>query len=204
VATDASREQRLTTICVFCGSSDGGRPEYGKAAGALGEAVAARDLTLVYGGSNIGMMRRLADAALEAGGRVIGVIPEQLVEWERAHRGLTELHVVASMHERKALMVRLSDAFIALPGGVGTLDEFFEVLTWAQLGLHQKPCALLNVEGYFDSLLEMFERARRDGFLYGVGTGAVPLVDNEPERLLDRVIARSATSSLSTTGAESL
>jgi uncharacterized protein (TIGR00730 family) len=183
-------EQPLTTICVFCGSSDGGRPAYGEAAGALGRTVAERGLSLVYGGSNIGMMRRLADAALGAGGRVIGVIPEQLVGWERAHRGLTELHVVASMHERKALMVRLSDAFIAMPGGFGTLDEFFEVLTWAQLGLHQKPCALLNVEGYFDSLLEMFERARRDGFLYG--TAAEPIVDREPKRLLARVIAALA------------
>jgi uncharacterized protein (TIGR00730 family) len=185
---------------VFCGSSDGGRTAYGDAASTLGRAVARQGLTLVYGGSNIGMMRRLADAAIDEGGRVVGVIPAQLVEWERAHRGLTELHVVASMHERKALMVSLSEAFIALPGGFGTLDEFFEVLTWAQLGLHEKPCALLNVEGYFDSLVAMFERARRDGFLYG--TGAEPLVDGEPERLLQRVIAAAGASSRSTIRAE--
>jgi uncharacterized protein (TIGR00730 family) len=186
---------------VFCGSSDGGRSAYGDAATALGRAVAQQGLTLVYGGSNLGMMRRLADAAIDAGGRVVGVIPAQLVEWERAHRGLTELHVVASMHERKALMVSLSEAFVALPGGFGTLDEFFEVLTWAQLGLHQKPCALLNVEGYFDNLVAMFERARRDGFLYG--TAAEPLVDTEPERLLERVIAAAHASACSTSGTES-
>jgi len=147
------------------------------------------------------MMRRLADAALNAGGRVTGVIPRQLVGLERAHRDLTELRVVNSMHERKALMVRLSEAFVALPGGFGTLDEFFEVLTWAQLGLHRKPCALLNVEGYFDSLLSMFDRARRDGFLYGAA--AEPLVDSDPERLLARVIAAPSASALSTTRSES-
>jgi uncharacterized protein (TIGR00730 family) len=192
----------LTSICVFCGSSDGGHPAYGEAAGAIGRAIAAHGLTLVYGGSNIGLMRRLADAALEAGSRVVGVIPEQLVGLERAHRGLTELHVVASMHERKALMVRLSDAFIALPGGFGTLDEFFEVLTWAQLELHQKPCALLNTDGYFDSLLALFDRARHDGFLYGAG--AAVLVDSEPERLVNRVVLARAAPSLSTVRGESL
>jgi uncharacterized protein (TIGR00730 family) len=177
----------VTSICVFCGSSEGGRAEYGDAAAALGRTVAGRGLTLVYGGSNIGMMRRLADAALAAGGRVVGVIPEQLVGWERAHRGLSELRVVSSMHERKALMVSLADAFIAMPGGFGTLDEFFEVLTWAQLGLHHKPCALLNVAGYFDSLLAMFARARQDGFLYGQDAG--PMIDSDPERLVDRLTA---------------
>jgi uncharacterized protein (TIGR00730 family) len=179
----------VTSVCVFCGSSDGARSEYGEAAAALGRAVAGRGLTLVYGGSNIGMMRRLADAALSAGGRVVGVIPEQLVGWERAHRGLSDLHVVSSMHERKALMVSLSDAFIAMPGGFGTLDEFFEVLTWAQLGLHHKPCALLNVVGYFDSLVAMFARARLDGFLYG--PGAEPLIEHDPERLVERLAAAS-------------
>jgi uncharacterized protein (TIGR00730 family) len=192
----------VTAICVFCGSSDGARPAYCERAASLGRAIAGRRLTLVYGGSNVGMMRQLADAALEAGGRVVGVIPEQLVGWERAHRGLTELHVVASMHERKALMVRLSDAFIALPGGVGTLDEFFEVLTWGQLGLHEKPCAVLNVEGYFDSLVAMLDRARQDNFLYGAG--ARPLLDDDPERLLDRVVAAVGASSRSTTKAELL
>jgi uncharacterized protein (TIGR00730 family) len=175
----------MTAVCVFCGSSDGTRAEYGEAAAALGRTIAARGLTLVYGGSNVGLMRRLADAALAAGGRVIGVIPEQLVGWERAHRGLTELHVVSSMHERKALMVSLADAFIAMPGGFGTLDEFFEVLTWGQLGIHGKPCALLNVEGYFDSLVALFARARADGFLYG--PGAEPVVDTDAAQLLGRL-----------------
>jgi uncharacterized protein (TIGR00730 family) len=177
----------VTSVCVFCGSSAGARAEYDVAAGALGRAVAARGLTLVYGGSNIGLMRRLADSALTSGGRVVGVIPEQLVGWERAHRGLSELHVVSSMHERKALMVSLSDAFIAMPGGFGTLDEFFEVLTWAQLGIHQKPCALLNIAGYFDHLVAMFGRARQDGFLYG--PGSEPLIETDPERLIDRLTA---------------
>jgi uncharacterized protein (TIGR00730 family) len=192
----------VTSICVFCGSSDGARREYGEAAALLGRAIAGRRLTLVYGGSNIGTMRRLADAALAAGGRVIGVIPEQLVNWERAHRGLTELHVVSSMHERKALMVKLSDAFIAMPGGFGTFDEFFEVLTWSQLGIHDKPCALLNVAGYYDSLVAMFQRAREDGFLYG--TGAEPLVDTDPARVVERLAAWKTTSALSTTGPDLL
>jgi uncharacterized protein (TIGR00730 family) len=192
----------VKSVCVFCGSSDGARAEYGEAAAALGRAVAGRGLTLVYGGSNIGMMRRLADAALSVSGRVVGVIPEQLVGWERAHRGLSELHVVSSMHERKALMVSLSDAFIAMPGGFGTLDEFFEVLTWAQLGLHRKPCALLNVAGYFDSLVAMFARARQDGFLYG--QESEPLIGSNPVTLLDRLATAEAGSTLSTSGAGSL
>jgi uncharacterized protein (TIGR00730 family) len=175
----------VTSVCVFCGSSDGARPAYADAARALGRTLAGRGLTLVYGGSNVGMMRELADAALGAGGRVVGVIPEHLVGWERAHRGLSELRVVGSMHERKALMVELGDAFVALPGGVGTLDELFEVLTWAQLGLHRKPCALLDVEGYFDDLVRLIDRARRDGFLYG--TVAIPMLDTEPARLIDRL-----------------
>jgi hypothetical protein len=188
----------VNSICVFCGSSDGTRAEYGTAAAALGRLIAQRRMTLVYGGSNIGMMRRLADAALEAGGRVVGVIPEQLVAWERAHRGLSELHVVSSMHERKALMVSLADAFVAMPGGFGTLDEFFEVLTWAQLGIHGKPCALLNVEGYFDNLIAMFCRARQDGFLYG--PTSEPLIERDPLRLLERL---TTAPTLSTSGAGS-
>ncbi len=190
----------MTSVCVFCGSSDGSRPVYAAAARALGRILAERGLTLVYGGSNVGMMRELADAALRAGGGVIGVIPEQLVGRERAHRGVTELRIVGSMHERKALMVELSEAFIALPGGVGTLDELFEVLTWAQLGLHHKPCALLNVDGYFDDLVSLIERARRDGFLYG--TAAIPLLDDDPARLLDRIVDASKAAALSTTGAD--
>ncbi len=190
----------VTSVCVFCGSSDGARPAYAAAASALGRTLAERGLTLVYGGSNVGMMRALADAALRAGGRVVGVIPEQLVGWERAHRGVTDLRVVGSMHERKALMVELSDAFVALPGGVGTLDELFEVLTWAQLGLHHKPCGLLDVEGYFDDLVRLIDRARRDGFLYG--SAAIPLLDDDPARLLDRIVEAETTAALSTTGAD--
>jgi uncharacterized protein (TIGR00730 family) len=184
------RDAIVRSVCVFCGSSDGARAEYGEAAASLGRAIAGRGLTLVYGGSNIGMMRRLADAALAAGGRVVGVIPEQLVGWERAHHGLSELHVVSSMHERKALMVSLSDAFVALPGGFGTLDELFEVLTWAQLGIHQKPCALFNVAGYFDSLIAMFGRARQDGFLYG--PESEPLVETDPDELLEQLTSGAA------------
>jgi uncharacterized protein (TIGR00730 family) len=193
----------VTSVCVFCGSSGGGRAAYTDAARSVGRALARRGLTLVYGGSNVGMMRHLADAALEAGGRVVGVIPEQLVGWERAHRGLTELRVVSSMHERKALMAGLSEAFMALPGGFGTFDEFFEVLTWAQLGLHHKPCALLNVDGYFDHLVSLIERARHDGFLYG--GASLPLVDDKPERLLERLVGPATTAAtLSTTRTEPL
>lgn len=189
----------MTSVCVFCGSSDGARPAYADAARALGRTLAGRGLTLVYGGSNVGMMRELADAALGAGGRVVGVIPEHLAGWERAHRGLSELRVVGSMHERKALMVELGDAFVALPGGVGTLDELFEVLTWAQLGLHRKPCALLDVEGYFDDLMRLIDRARRDGFLYG--TAAIPMLDTDAARLIDRLAEASKAAAPSTTQA---
>jgi hypothetical protein len=159
---------------------------YGAAAVSLGRGLAARGLGLVYGGSNIGLMRLLADAAIEGGGEVIGVIPQQLVDRERAHRGLTDLRIVRSMHERKALMADLADAFVALPGGYGTLDEFCEVLTWAQLGLHNKPCALLNVAGYYDGLLALFARARREGFLYSTGRDVI--VEDDVERLLDLVM----------------
>ncbi len=192
----------MKSVCVFCGSSPGARAAYADAARALGRDAARRGLTLVYGGSNVGLMRDLADAALDEGGRVVGVIPEQLVGWERAHRGLAELHVVGSMHERKARMIELAEAFVALPGGYGTFDELFEVLTWAQLGLHRKPCGLLNVEGYFDSLVQLVERARQDGFLYA-GT-AMPLVDTQAERLLQRLGALVTSDTLSTTSAPAL
>jgi uncharacterized protein (TIGR00730 family) len=152
-------------ICVFCGSSRGGRSDYVEAAQRVGRLLAERGTGLVYGGGCVGLMGALADAALEAGGEVIGVIPEALVAWEVAHQGLTELRVVGSMHERKALMADLSGAFIALPGGFGTLEEFCEVLTWAQLGLHVKPCALLNVAGYFDPFIAMLDRAVEERFL---------------------------------------
>ena len=155
----------MGNICVFAGSSSGVRPEYRAAAGALGDALARRGLGLVYGGARVGLMGAMADAALDAGGRVIGVMPEALIAKEVAHRRLTELHVVKTMHERKAMMAELSHAFVAMPGGWGTLDEFCEILTWAQLGLHRKPCGLLNAGGYFDKLLAFVEHSVAEGFV---------------------------------------
>jgi uncharacterized protein (TIGR00730 family) len=155
----------MRRVCVFAGSSSGVRLEYGTAAAALGQALAVRKMGLVYGGARVGLMGVLADAALGAGGEVVGVIPRALVGRELAHAGLTTLHVVESMHERKALMADLADAFIALPGGWGTLDELFEILTWAQLGLHRKPCGLLNVQGYFDPLLAFVDHSIEEGFV---------------------------------------
>ena len=151
--------------CVFAGSSAGARPEYREAAVELGRVLAAHDIGLVNGGAHVGLMGAVADAVLAAGGHVTGVIPRALAEREVAHTGLTDLRVVTSMHERKALMADLSDGFIALPGGWGTLDEFFEILTWAQLRLHQKPCGLLNVHGYFDGLLSFLEHSTTEGFV---------------------------------------
>ncbi|MBI3271586.1 MAG: TIGR00730 family Rossman fold protein [Planctomycetes bacterium] len=153
------------TICVFCGSNVGDRPEFAAAARELGERLAREGIAVVYGGARVGIMGAVADAALAAGGRVTGVIPEALFPREVLHEGLTALHVVASMHERKRLMYDLSDAFITLPGGLGTLDELFEVLTWSQLGLHQKACGILNVLGYFDPLLAFLDRATEHAFV---------------------------------------
>lgn len=150
---------------MFCGSSRGARRSYAAAADALGRETARRGMTLVYGAGNIGLMGVLADAALAEGGRVIGVIPESLVAWEVAHSGLTELHIVPSMHERKALMAERADAFIALPGGMGTFEELCEILTWAQLGLHRKPCALWNIAGYYDPFLALLDNAVSARFL---------------------------------------
>ena len=155
----------MPRICVFTGSSEGRKPSYRLAAEHLGRTLVERGFGLVYGGARVGLMGAVADAVLAAGGEVIGVIPEALVAREVAHTGLTELRVVASMHERKALMAELSDGFIAMPGGWGTLKELFEVLTWAQLGLHRKPCGLLNVDGYFDPLLAFVRHAEDEGFV---------------------------------------
>jgi uncharacterized protein (TIGR00730 family) len=174
----------MRSVCVFCGSSRGGRPEYADAARRLGAGLAGRGLEVVTGGGHVGLMGVLADSALAAGGRVVGVIPQALVDKELAHPRLTELHVVGTMHQRKALMADLSDAFAALPGGFGTADELFEVLTWAQLGLHAKPVGLLNVAGYFDALLAWADHAVREGFLPGEHR-AVLRVAAEPEALLD-------------------
>ncbi len=155
----------LQRVCVFCGSSFGVLPEFSEAAQLLGESLAKAGIGLVYGGGNVGLMGVVADAALRAGGEVIGVIPDFLDQREVGHSGLTQLHVVGSMHERKALMEKMSDGFIALPGGIGTFEELFEILTWAQLGVHQKPVGLLDVAGYYQPLKAMLEQAVTSGFL---------------------------------------
>jgi uncharacterized protein (TIGR00730 family) len=155
----------MKRICVFCGSSQGNRPEYGIAAEEMGRELVRRNIGLVYGGGNVGLMGMIADAVLKAGGEVQGVIPENLMAREVGHKGLTKLHVVRSMHERKALMADLSDAFVAMPGGFGTLEEFCEVMTWTQLGLHAKPCGILNVMEFYTPLLRMFDHAVEEQFL---------------------------------------
>ena len=156
----------MRSVCVYCGSNAGSRPVYAERAAELGKRLAADGLAVVYGGGNVGLMGIVADAALAAGGDVIGVIPDQLVGWEVAHRGLTRLEVVANMHERKARMFDLSDAFVALPGGFGTLDEMFEMLTWRQLGLGDKPCAFLDVDGFYAPLVAMMDRMVAERFLH--------------------------------------
>ena len=176
----------LQRVCVFCGSSAGTRPVYVDEARELARVLTERGTELIYGGSHLGLMGVLADTCLARGGRVTGVIPRALVEKEIAHRGLTKLHVVESMHERKALMADLAEAFIALPGAFGTWEEFCEVLTWSQLGLHRKACALLNVNSYYDPLLAMADRAQEEGFLRDVHRKLV-LTDTDPARLLDRL-----------------
>lgn len=155
----------MRRICVYCGSNTGGQPEYAAAARDLADVLVRHDLELVYGGADKGVMGIIADAVLEQGGKVHGVIPKMLCEKEIAHQGLTELHVVASMHARKTMMAALSDGFIAMPGGFGTLEEIIEIVTWGQLRFHDKPCGLLNVNGYFDHLLCYFDHAHEEGFL---------------------------------------
>ncbi|CAA9497491.1 MAG: Lysine decarboxylase family [uncultured Rubrobacteraceae bacterium] len=175
----------MDSVCVFCGSHPGNDPAYAFAARDLGRTLAERDTTLVYGGGHVGLMGIVADSALGAGGEVIGVMPRALVDREIGHTGLTKLHVVGSMHERKALMSELSDGFVALPGGNGTLEEFFEVLTWAQLGEHAKPCGLLNVAGYYDPLLKVFDQMVYRDFLRREHRELV-LVEESPSALLER------------------
>jgi len=178
----------MKQICVFAGSSPGARPGYTAAAQDLGRALAARGIGVVFGGGRVGLMGALADAALAAGGRVTGVIPTALAAKELAHMGLTDLMVVTSMHERKAMMADLSDGFIALPGGWGTLDELFEILTWGQLGLHTKPCGLLNAEGYFDQLLSFMQHAIDERFVRAEN-GSILAVATKPDALLDAMSA---------------
>ena len=177
------KRQAQRHVCVFCGSSDGSRVVYRKAASALGRALAEAGLGVVYGGAHVGLMGALADEALAAGGSVIGVIPKKLEKRELAHRNLTELHVVDTMHQRKAKMADRADAFVALPGGLGTLDEFFEVLTWAQLGIHSKPCLLLNTDGYFDDLLRFLDVAQDQHFIQRSKSPRIVLA-TEPEEIV--------------------
>ncbi len=176
----------LRRVCIFCGSSTGARPEYRAAAEDIAIQLARRNVGIVFGGGCIGLMGIVADAALAHGAHVIGVIPSAMVAREIAHRGLPDLRIVASMHERKALMARLSDAFIALPGGFGTFEEFCEVVTWTQLGLHRKPCGLLNVAGYYDPLVGLFDRAVADGFIRPENRQIV-VADADPEVLIQRL-----------------
>jgi uncharacterized protein (TIGR00730 family) len=173
-------------VLVFCGSSPGGRPEYVEQATELGRLLVERELELVYGGAHVGLMGALADSVLAAGGTAIGVIPTRLVEFEVAHAGLTKLHIVDTMHERKALMGELSDAVIAMPGGTGTLDELFELFTWKQLGLHRKPIGLLDVEGYWQPLLAFLEHAVNERFLHAEHLQTL-LVERDGAMLLDRL-----------------
>ena len=176
----------MKRLCVFCGSSPGVRPAYVQAARALGGLLAARGIGVVYGGASIGVMGAVADGALEAGGEVIGVIPQKLAVREVSHESLSALHVVDSMHERKALMAELSDAFVALPGGIGTFEELFEVWTWAQLGMHAKPCALLDVERYYAPLLAFIEHSVEEGFLRPVYRDML-IVADDAESLLGQL-----------------
>jgi uncharacterized protein (TIGR00730 family) len=171
-------------ICVFCGSSPGSRPEFLEAAEALGNALLAKGHDLVYGGASVGLMGRLAETVMAGGGHVIGVIPSSLADKEVAFTELPDLRVVPSMHERKAMMADLSDGFIALPGGLGTIEELFEVLTWSQLGIHNKPCGLLNVAGYFDRLMDFLDEAENSLFVRSEHRSMI-LVEDEPNTLLD-------------------
>ncbi len=176
----------MNAIAVFCGASAGNNVTHQEIARDMGRALAQRGLTLVYGGGNVGLMGMIADAALEAGGDVIGVIPKFLADREIAHPKLTQTHFVKTMHERKALMADLSDGFVALPGGFGTLDEFCEILTWAQLNLHAKPIGILNALGYFDSLLDFFDNAVQQGFLTE-SLRALILEASTPEKIIDLI-----------------
>jgi hypothetical protein len=173
-------------VCVFCGSSTGNDPRHAEAAAALGRLLAARGLGLVFGGGSIGLMGVLADHVLAAGGAVTGVIPHGLAARELAHRGVADMRVVPTMHARKALMAGLADGFVALPGGMGTFDELFEIATWGQLGIHRKPIGVLNVAGYYDPLVALLEHAVAGGFV-GDGGRRLVLVENDAARLLDRM-----------------
>lgn len=177
----------INSICIYCGSSPGRLEAYGSAAFSLAESLVRRNIRLVYGGAGIGIMGMLADQVLKLGGQAIGVIPKALAHKEVAHKNLTELHVTQSMHERKMLMAELADGFIALPGGIGTLEELFEIWTWAQLGFHHKPCGLLNVEGYYDSLIGFLDHVLAEQFV-NKHHHAMLMVETNPDALLDRYV----------------
>ena len=177
----------INSICVYCGSSPGRIEVYGSAGCALAKSLVSRNIRLVYGGAGIGIMGMVADQVLKLGGQAIGVIPKALAHKEVAHKNLTELHVTQSMHERKMLMAELSDGFIALPGGIGTLEELFEIWTWAQLGFHNKPCGLLNVEGYYDSLIGFLDHVLAEQFVKK-DHHAMLIVETNPDALLDHYI----------------
>jgi uncharacterized protein (TIGR00730 family) len=179
-------------ICVFTGSRQGSRPGYSEAARQLGRALVERDYGLVYGGGNVGLMSVIADTVLGLGGHVTGVIPDSLVSKEVAHRGLSDLRIVQSMHERKAVMAELSDGFIAMAGGIGTMEEFFEVLSWAQLGIHRKPCGLLNTAGYYNHLIKFLDDSVAQDFLKPKHRSLL-IVANEPSEMLSRFEAFIAT-----------
>jgi uncharacterized protein (TIGR00730 family) len=183
-------DRHLNRVCVFCGTNTGSRPEYGAAARQLGQMLAEQRIELVYGGASVGIMGELADSVQEHGGHVTGIIPQQLVEKEAAHTGIPNLIVVASMHQRKSQMADMSDGFIALPGGIGTMEGFFEILTWGQLGIHAKPSGILNVKGYFDGLTGFLDHAVQEGFLTAEHRHAI-MVEPEPGRLLERMRAYS-------------
>lgn len=176
----------MKSVCVYCGSSPGNRPEYAQAARALGKALVENDMSLVYGGGKVGLMGIVADAVLEHGGTAIGIIPDALMQKEVGHRGLTELHVVRSMHERKQMMADRADAFIAMPGGVGTFEELFETFTWLQLGYHAKPVGLLNVAGFYDGMLGFLSHAVQEGFLKRVHADLLHVADT-PAALLGKL-----------------
>ena len=182
----------IKRICVFCGSSYGRRAKYQEVAAQLGQVFVSRNIGLVYGGSDVGLMSTLANTVHDNGGEVIGIIPKHLVSREVAHKGLEDLRVVNSMHERKALMEELSDAFIAMPGGFGTIEEIFEMVTWAQLELHSKPCGFLNVDGFYDKLFDFIDSLTTEGF---VGKGCLhPIqLESSPEKLVERLVSYQST-----------
>ena len=186
MAAEQSSLTRVERICVFCGASPGARPEYRAATAELARMLTADGIGVVFGGGGVGLMGALADAVLTEGGEITGVIPRSLVDREIAHRDVSDMRVVGSMHERKALMADLADAFVALPGGIGTLEELFEVYTWVQLGLHQKPCALLNVEGYYDDIADFLRHAVAERFLREE-TRELLMVESDPATLIERL-----------------